>query len=1189
MATLGRWSGGSATHPTTSWASPNGLGTTQDRNDSSAYTWTSASARLTLPSSDIADGYLVIARLNYTTTHNNRHTHNARFTTNAGTGDFLSSTTGGYSRNSANNNNYVTTWAIINNPSAGYTLDYEWKRDDGDGTTAGSVTDWVLDVIPLYYSDIALYSSTNSDLLGGTTPVTQPLTTTVLEGTNITRSGNVITVTGDNKRYLIFGSNYTEGRGGRTQRWVGGEYDGTQDRGSMACIYHRDAGTDENGIAFSDIIETDTASRTIEQFIYRGDGVANNEGGANSDGSNPAVGAHAMAVMELNDSCEVIRSSNASASSQAITTGTVDISAINTVDFNDSASFTKVSATAVNAEVAMDALAGANIGAAYNTVSSGTRYEGWARFTVNGTEDTDTFHGNYGRGNQSSVDTFGYSANPMAFVALTQDQDIGVSHTVTGNTGPVTVQAGWAGFWAINLDTMEDAGGATLTASGTPSIAEITASGQTASGKTASGTPSLEELTASGTALIGPKVWLNTTQTTVGADQMTVTDWNHAGTFATFTDPAGGKKGDLFLGVENAAGDIGWIAVRVSVRDATGTPGIEALVSDGTTTIGGVIDASGTPSIAEIAASSTATLTHKATSAVSVGEITASGSVQITRKASAAPQLVALAASATGLILHPATGTPSLEEIEAAGTATSAATVTASGSPSIAEITSSGTAVVRHIADGTPSIDEIEASGVATGQATASGTPAILEIDANGQATLTHPATGSPSIEEVTASGVTNLGYDASGTPSIEEITSSGLTTIAGTIIATAKPSIEGLTSSGNALVTHDASGTPSIAEITASATAILTHTATGTPSISEVTADGESNRPRVWLNTTQTKSGATEMTVTAWNSAGTSITFTDPVGPPFGSLQLGVERISDGSLGWIGVTVNSGIVSASGTPSIPEITVSSIANVLFGNEGMPTLEEFSASADAVVRHIATGTPATEEIDVVSIASVTPPNVKTAIGTARIAEITAASVVNRSYSVTGSPQISQIEAEGTVNEDVDTVTGGHFIPGLAGVRAGKKRPWEAKEQAEEVIEDVIREVLEDDTKPIKRVSRKRKSRIIELATQEIQRQDVLRGDLYALEKAVADLSKILLQRRLATLPEEGPRPLIIPETPLVLPEPSEQELASLAFKVLANEFPDIDPKEIALAESMLTANDPDEDELLTIIQMLMSV
>ena len=72
--------------------------------------------------------------------------------------------------------------------------------------------------------------------------------------------------------------------------------------------------------------------------------------------------------------------------------------------------------------------------------------------------------------------------------------------------------------------------------------------------------------------------------------------------------------------------------------------------------------------------------------------------------------------------------------------------------------------------------------------------------------------------------------------------------------------------------------------------------------------------QPKVWLNATQTKSGADEMTVTSYNIAGTSITFTDPAGGQTGSLKLGVEDIGSGLIGWIDVTVSA----AGGGVSIP-------------------------------------------------------------------------------------------------------------------------------------------------------------------------------------------------------------------------------------------------------------------------------
>ena len=458
MAILGRWTGSGAYFPTTSWAAPNGLFATQARNDSSAYSMTASTSTLTLPSSGLADGYLVIARLHSSTTHNNRHTQQDRFVQTGGTGNFANFQTGSYSRNNSNNENYDLCAAFIDNPSASATIQYQWRRSDGDGTPAGSVNNASLDVIPLYYSDIGMYTDTSNALMGGTTPNTVALGTTTLEGTSITRSSNTITVTGDNKRYLIIGSYYAEGRGGRTQRWIGGSYDSTLDRGAMSYAYWRDGGTDDIGCLFFDLLETVTASRTIELVCWSGDGVSNNQGGAESNGSTPSSTLTNLVVLELNDDAEVVRSSNASATAQNIDSATpVDLNAVNVVDFNDSASYTKADANGINVETGHDAFIFANVGGASRTVSSSARYTGQTNITVDGVEDTNVEHGNYMRGDQSSTGTFGYASNPAGFKSVASNVDIGVSAQQNGDAGDCTVQSGWVGLGAINLDTLEAA------------------------------------------------------------------------------------------------------------------------------------------------------------------------------------------------------------------------------------------------------------------------------------------------------------------------------------------------------------------------------------------------------------------------------------------------------------------------------------------------------------------------------------------------------------------------------------------------------------------------------------------------------------------------------------------------------------------------------------------------------------
>ncbi len=77
------------------------------------------------------------------------------------------------------------------------------------------------------------------------------------------------------------------------------------------------------------------------------------------------------------------------------------------------------------------------------------------QITVDGVEDTDLFHGNFIRGNQGSEDTFGFAVNPIGFVALADNEDLGVSVLQTGETHETDTQAGTVGMWGINLDTME--------------------------------------------------------------------------------------------------------------------------------------------------------------------------------------------------------------------------------------------------------------------------------------------------------------------------------------------------------------------------------------------------------------------------------------------------------------------------------------------------------------------------------------------------------------------------------------------------------------------------------------------------------------------------------------------------------------------------------------------------------------
>ena len=458
------------------WTAPASLFDTVDRNDSSIYGWNAATSTLTLPSSNLADGYLIIGAFEYHDTSNGRFNPQGKFVQTVGSGNFAGGPTGGYNRDTSEDRAYVRTWAIIDNPSASAQIQFQWKADADDAT--GGTERSELQVIPLYYSNIGIYTSTDHSLYGGTTPnqVTGFTAVTESDTNAIEIASNVVTVKGDNKRYLVLGSQFFEGRGGRTQRWHGLRIDGSKEDAAKAYSYYRNTSNDESGDLFTWLLETATANVTIDQFCYRGDGVAAGQGGADIDGSDPGVGDHTLVVIELNDSAEVFKTQANAASSNLATTGPVDLSITATMDFYDSASWQDRSATEVDAEVDMDALIGANVSVASGNVTTGNRWTAFAEVTIDGVEQTDSFAGDYMRNNQGSQDTFGWSANLLGFVALSQNEGVGVSVTELvgsegGGGGPITSPANWTGVWGINLDTMEASGG---TPANTERDAEVT-------------------------------------------------------------------------------------------------------------------------------------------------------------------------------------------------------------------------------------------------------------------------------------------------------------------------------------------------------------------------------------------------------------------------------------------------------------------------------------------------------------------------------------------------------------------------------------------------------------------------------------------------------------------------------------------------------------------------------------------
>ena len=461
MATLGRWRGTNvaALPNSTTFGAPSNLFSTQVRNDSSAYTFTASTSTLTLPSTGLADGYLLMARVETDDTSNGRFNPIGQIVPASGTGTFVNSPGAGYSRDTSEDRAYFNTWAFVHNPSASSTYQFQWKRDVDAAT--GTTIIATFDVIPFYYNDIGLYTSTSAALYGGTTP-NQVTGWTGTNGTNITLASNAVTCAADNVKYLCIGSQYYEGRGGRTQRWMGWRVGGTKIDYGKSYAYYRTGSDDSNGGNFYHMFETATANVTVDQFCYRGDGVAAGQGGADIDGSTPTVGDHAMVIMELNSNAEGFHSIDNTGGVDLNVTILVNQALCRTaaISFNDTASFTRASDTAMNVVQTSDIFVAANITAAQELVATTSRWTAYIHPVVNGSIDTDIFHGNYGRNNQGSQDTFGWGCNAAGFIGATAGDDVGIGTTellFAEDGGQFEVQPNWSGFLGLNLDTLEAA------------------------------------------------------------------------------------------------------------------------------------------------------------------------------------------------------------------------------------------------------------------------------------------------------------------------------------------------------------------------------------------------------------------------------------------------------------------------------------------------------------------------------------------------------------------------------------------------------------------------------------------------------------------------------------------------------------------------------------------------------------
>jgi hypothetical protein len=413
-----------------------------------------------------AGNFLIIANIKYQDNSNGRFNPKGTISQVSGSATgFWSSFYDGYSRDTSEDQAFVRIIAVVHGASANDQFQIQHLRD-ADAPTGGTVANESdVQIIQLAYSNIGMYRDTaGGAAYGGTVPNVVNLDSSIVETDTaaIERVNDIVTVKGDNKRYLAIYCVSFNSTTSRTQRIAHLAIDGVEDSASKSYAYGRSITNEYMGLGGMHLIETATANKTIEVEAFRGVGTASDQGGAFQDGGGLSiVNESGLVVIELNDSVELFLSHDSVGLQDVTGTTKTTINAMETVDFNDSASFTKTSNTQMDCTIDMDLLCWANIWTARNNAGSGSRFTGLANIDIAGVDQTTGGHGNYSRGSSGSIGTFGCSFHPGGIFSVSATDDVSLEMVrITGGEsgGTDRTQPGTVGFLAINLDTLQPTG-----------------------------------------------------------------------------------------------------------------------------------------------------------------------------------------------------------------------------------------------------------------------------------------------------------------------------------------------------------------------------------------------------------------------------------------------------------------------------------------------------------------------------------------------------------------------------------------------------------------------------------------------------------------------------------------------------------------------------------------------------------
>ena len=429
---------------------------------------------------DESGNYLLIATIKSTDTSNGRVNREGRFSY-SGSGNFVTTYGSSYSRDTNNNTDWLRVVGLVWNASENDTATFQWRRDT-DAGIGGSIADAsFFQVVKLHdNAAVGMYmDSSDTGTYGTQTWTDAPFNTTVFENdTSVIekQSGSTdIRLKQDNTTFLVgYGIAFSAPSGNtRTQRVTKMVADSSSIPQSYSYAYIRQASDeygDPNGLFLYRNAGTSTDLSVQAQL-----GNADNAGSAARQ-----TNTSGMFVVELPAGAEVFISHDGTGG-QDIGGTNGDLNAMTTVDYNDSAAFTKVNNTTVTTEKAMNVLL---LGSAYaeRSNTNSTRMTAGTRFEIEGIDQSVGEHGNFLRGNQGTTDTYNYATHPTGLFAVESGNDIQFEWFDAGDNGSsdLTVENA-VGFSALNLDSLAAATvvSVTITTDGTISYGTLSSGATT--------------------------------------------------------------------------------------------------------------------------------------------------------------------------------------------------------------------------------------------------------------------------------------------------------------------------------------------------------------------------------------------------------------------------------------------------------------------------------------------------------------------------------------------------------------------------------------------------------------------------------------------------------------------------------------------------------------------------------------